>query len=77
MTATALVGLLHLLDAAAIPTWLDGGWGVDALLQTQTRSHKDAAIFMSRTSHRGCSVGCRKAGCRNTWSRGRRTKRCS
>ena len=46
MTATALVGLLHLLDNAAIPAWLGGGWGVDALLQTQTRSHKDADIIL-------------------------------
>jgi lincosamide nucleotidyltransferase A/C/D/E len=46
MTATALVELLHLLDDATIPVWLDGGWGVDALLQTQTRSHKDADIIL-------------------------------
>ena len=46
MTATALVELLHLFEDAAIPAWLDGGGGVDALLQTQTRSHKDADIIL-------------------------------
>jgi lincosamide nucleotidyltransferase A/C/D/E len=45
-TATALVELLHLLESAAIPVWLDGGWGVDALLQTQTRTHKDVDIIL-------------------------------
>ncbi len=37
MTSAAPVELLRLVDAAAIPVWLDGGWGVAALLQKQTR----------------------------------------
>jgi hypothetical protein len=41
MTQTALVELLRLFENAKIAVWLDGGWGVDALLQTQTRTHKD------------------------------------
>ena len=45
MTATALVELLHLFESAAIPVWLDGGWGVDALLQRQTRPHADVDII--------------------------------
>src|SRR5262245_59427722 len=47
MTAAALVELLDLFEGAAIPIWLDGGWGVDALLQTQTRAHKDVDIILS------------------------------
>jgi lincosamide nucleotidyltransferase A/C/D/E len=47
MTATALVELLHLCDIAAIPVWLDGGWGVDALLENQTRPHKDVDIVLA------------------------------
>jgi lincosamide nucleotidyltransferase A/C/D/E len=46
MTVTALVELLHLFERAAIPVWLDGGWGVDALLQTQTRPHKDVDLVL-------------------------------
>jgi release factor glutamine methyltransferase len=46
MTATSLVELLRLLEAADIPVWLDGGWGVDALLQTQTRLHKDVDLVL-------------------------------
>lgn len=46
MTAAALVELLTLFDSLAIDVWLDGGWGVDALLGTQTRPHKDVDIIL-------------------------------
>ena len=46
MTSSALVELLQLFEDAAIPVWLDGGWGVDARLQTQTRAHKDVDIVL-------------------------------
>lgn len=45
MTAPALVELLGLFEEAAIPVWLDGGWGVDALLERQTRPHKDVDLI--------------------------------
>jgi lincosamide nucleotidyltransferase A/C/D/E len=47
MTADALVELLRLFDDASVPVWLDGGWGVDALLETQTRRHKDVDIILA------------------------------
>lgn len=46
MTSSALRELLQLFESAAIPVWLDGGWGVDALVETQTRTHKDIDIVM-------------------------------
>lgn len=46
MPASALVELLRILDDAGIPVWLDGGWGVDTLLQTQTRPHKDVDLVL-------------------------------
>ena len=46
MTASSLVPLLELLDAAEIEHWLDGGWGVDALLKKQTRPHKDVDLVL-------------------------------
>ena len=46
MPSSSLVELLRLLDDAAIQVWLDGGWGVDALLETQTRQHKDVDIIL-------------------------------
>ncbi len=46
MTSAAVVELLRLLDEAAISVWLDGGWGVDALLGMQSRPHKDIDIVI-------------------------------
>jgi lincosamide nucleotidyltransferase A/C/D/E len=46
MTSTALVELLRLFDDASIPVWLDGGWGVDALLEAQTRPHHDVDLIL-------------------------------
>ncbi len=46
MTPAALVELMQLFDSAAIEVWLEGGWGVDALLGTQTRPHKDVDIIL-------------------------------
>jgi lincosamide nucleotidyltransferase A/C/D/E len=45
-TPDAVVDLLALLDAEAIDVWLDGGWGVDALLGMHTRAHKDVDIIV-------------------------------
>jgi lincosamide nucleotidyltransferase A/C/D/E len=41
MTAADALEVLELLEAAGIEPWLDGGWGVDALLGVQTREHAD------------------------------------
>ena len=46
MTSSTLVKLLQLLEEASIEVWLDGGWGIDALLKTQTRVHKDVDIIL-------------------------------
>lgn len=47
MSSSTLLEVLRLLDEAAIRVWLDGGWGVDALLGIQTRPHKDVDIIVS------------------------------
>jgi lincosamide nucleotidyltransferase A/C/D/E len=41
MTAADVVEVLELLEGARIEAWVDGGWGVDALLGEQTREHDD------------------------------------
>jgi lincosamide nucleotidyltransferase A/C/D/E len=46
MTSSALIELVQALERAGIPVWLDGGWGVDALLGQQTRPHKDLDIIV-------------------------------
>ena len=46
MTSTAVIELLHLFESAGVEVWLDGGWGVDALLEVQTRPHNDVDIVV-------------------------------
>ncbi|HEY8766623.1 MAG TPA: amino acid transporter [Dehalococcoidia bacterium] len=41
MSAADVVEVISRLEAAGISFWLDGGWGVDALLGEQTRPHDD------------------------------------
>lgn len=40
---------LDLSDALRISVWIDGGWGVDALLGGQTRPHEDLDIVIPRS----------------------------
>jgi len=47
MNAQAVVAILTTLDDAGIRVWLDGGWGVDALLEVQTREHRDLDLIVS------------------------------
>jgi GrpB-like predicted nucleotidyltransferase (UPF0157 family) len=41
MTVADVHEVLDRLDAAGVEWWIDGGWGVDALLGYQTRPHDD------------------------------------
>lgn len=44
MTAQDVVEFAKLLEKHGIELWIDGGWGVDALLGEQTRPHEDLDI---------------------------------
>jgi len=44
MSAADAVALYDLFEDNGIRVWLDGGWGVDALLEEQTRDHTDLDI---------------------------------
>ena len=46
MEAHDVVELYDLLETNGIQVWLDGGWGVDALLEKQTRPHGDVDIIV-------------------------------
>jgi lincosamide nucleotidyltransferase A/C/D/E len=48
MQADDLIGLLDLLEQSGVIVWLDGGWGVDALLGEQTREHDDVDLIVER-----------------------------
>jgi len=44
--------VLDALGTAGIPTWVAGGWGVDALAGRQTRAHRDLAFSSTRSGSR-------------------------
>ena len=46
MTAADVTDIYSTLGGLGIHIWIDGGWGVDALLGRQTRPHKDLDIAL-------------------------------
>ena len=46
MDSSSLLAVIDLLQAEGIAVWLDGGWGVDALLGRQTREHDDLDVVV-------------------------------
>jgi lincosamide nucleotidyltransferase A/C/D/E len=48
MTATDVIEIYADLENLGITIWIDGGWGVDALLGEQTRPHRDLDIVIQQ-----------------------------
>lgn len=48
MKKTDVIFLLQQLDSNNIGVWIDGGWGVDALIGKQTRDHDDLDIVVQK-----------------------------
>jgi lincosamide nucleotidyltransferase A/C/D/E len=48
MTEADVTEVLDCLRRAGVDVWIDGGWGVDALVRAQTRDHDDLDLAMSR-----------------------------
>jgi lincosamide nucleotidyltransferase A/C/D/E len=48
LAAGDVLGILERLERAGLTVWLDGGWGVDALLGRQSRPHSDLDLFVGR-----------------------------
>ena len=46
MDTQTLLAVIGLFEAEGIDVWLDGGWGVDALLGHQTREHDDLDLVV-------------------------------
>ncbi len=46
MQAQDVLEIVHRLEGAGVVVWLDGGWGVDALLGRQTRPHDDVDVII-------------------------------
>ena len=47
MTCEDVIEVLAALDAGDIDYWVDGGWGIDALVGEQTRVHHDLDLGVS------------------------------
>ena len=48
MRCEDVIEVLTALDAGGIDYWVDGGWGIDALVGEQTRRHHDLDLGVSR-----------------------------
>ena len=48
MTSIDVIDCYTTLENLGIEIWVDGGWGVDALLGEQTRPHKDLDIAIQQ-----------------------------
>ena len=48
MNEENVVDLLKNAELIDVAVWIDGGWGVDALLGRQTRPHNDIDIFVQK-----------------------------
>ena len=49
MTSRDVTEFCRWMDSLGIEIWIDGGWGVDALLGIQTRRHVDLDIVLQQT----------------------------
>jgi lincosamide nucleotidyltransferase A/C/D/E len=47
MAHAAVAAALDCLENHAITVWLDGGWGIDALVGEQTRKHDDLDLVVA------------------------------
>ncbi|TMK81175.1 MAG: hypothetical protein E6G47_04320 [Actinobacteria bacterium] len=52
MQSGDVTDILERLEHAGIDVWLNGGWGVDALLECQTREHQDLDITIASSPPR-------------------------
>ena len=48
MEAQTVLSIYNSLERLGVRIWLDGGWGVDALLEYQTRDHHDLDIVIEQ-----------------------------
>jgi lincosamide nucleotidyltransferase A/C/D/E len=62
--------VLELFESEAIEVWIDGGWGVDALVGRQTRPHEDLDLVVALDHAPGIrsapgASGPRRTSCRS------------
>lgn len=68
MSSGAAQAIVRRLEDAGIVTWFDGGWGVDALLGRESRSHADVDLVLDRGDLPRAIVVLREVGFREDTS---------
>jgi len=61
-TLEDLIPFLDLFEELELEIWIDGGWGVDALLGEQTRTHEDLDFLIEKASSDRLVSAIRKLG---------------
>ena len=62
LTLRDLIPHLELFDELELDIWIDGGWGVDALLGEQTRPHADLDFLIEKADSKRLLVAIRELG---------------
>jgi lincosamide nucleotidyltransferase A/C/D/E len=70
VTADDVLWIVGLLERAGVRFWVDGGWGVDALLGRQTRDHDDLDIALEYRSLENLPTALEQHGLRHAYSDG-------
>jgi lincosamide nucleotidyltransferase A/C/D/E len=47
---TDAIEIIRYAEENGIDVWIDGGWGVDALLEEETRAHNDIDLFVEESN---------------------------
>jgi lincosamide nucleotidyltransferase A/C/D/E len=62
MSSQSAAHIMQLLSEADVVAWVDGGWGVDALLQRQTREHDDLDLVIGWEDMEAAATALRASG---------------
>ena len=66
MNENDVIDLLKKAEHIGVNVWIDGGWGVDALVGHQTRPHNDIDIFIQKKDAKAFTEMLRLDGYRET-----------
>jgi lincosamide nucleotidyltransferase A/C/D/E len=65
LDAGDVLAILDRLEGAGVAVWLDGGWGVDALMGRQSRPHGDLDLVVARDDCAAARAALAAAGFRH------------
>lgn len=70
MTATRAAAVLGRLEDRGVDVWLEGGWGIDALLGRERREHDDLDVIVPLDDLPALEPALRELGYRSGFARG-------